>query len=107
LTAQELTQPYATDALAGDAGGRLRDDVYRDVNDRIREVCRAFGSRGPMQLFCECSRPSCLTPILLEPELYDAVRASEEGSIVVPAHASPSADIVARSQAYWVVKERS
>jgi hypothetical protein len=59
-----------------------------------------------MQLFCECARPSCLVPILVEPEFYDAVRGAETLTIVAPSHVRSSADVRRRSHDYWVVQER-
>ena len=106
LTAHELTQPYATSPPAGDRRDSVTGRVYRDVNERIREAWRSFDFQGPMQLFCECSRPSCLAPIEIEPERYDAVRTGETRWIVAPSHAPPEAHVITRSPECWVVEER-
>ena len=96
VTAQESTQPYAT----GESGERRRagaaDGIYRQVNERIRELWRSYDFGSPMQLFCECS----------EQDRYDVVRVFEGRSIVAPEHAPAGAHVVERLPEYWVVQEQ-
>ena len=106
VTAQESTQPYAT----GESGERRRagaaDGIYRQVNERIRELWRSYDFGSPMQLFCECSEPGCAAPLPVDQDRYDVVRVFEGRSIVAPEHAPAGAHVVERLPEYWVVQEQ-
>jgi hypothetical protein len=57
--------------------------VFREVNDRIREM---LDSAGPMEILCECIDTDCTATIILEREEYDRARSDPAHFLVVPGH---------------------
>jgi hypothetical protein len=85
--------------------------LYREVNERVKELNQAFDSLYPVgEWVCECANPGCVETIELTQEEYEAVRAGGEGTrfFVKPdeAHVVPEAeDVVERHERYWVVQK--
>jgi hypothetical protein len=60
--------------------------VFREVNDRIREVRGKFDLQGSTDFICECSREDCTEAVSLAPGEYEAVRSSPTLFVIVPGH---------------------
>jgi hypothetical protein len=60
--------------------------VFREVNDRIREVRARFALEGPTDFICECSREDCTETVSLTLDEYDGVRSSPMRFVIVPGH---------------------
>ena len=61
--------------------------LFREVNERIRDVSRRFGfAYGSYEFFCECTRPDCLLRVELPGDVYDEIVAGGQGYIVVAGH---------------------
>lgn len=60
--------------------------VFREVNDRIREVRKRFDLEGPTDFVCECSGESCTETVSLALDEYDGVRSSPTLFVIVPGH---------------------
>jgi hypothetical protein len=60
--------------------------VFREVNDRIREVRTRFALKGPIDFLCECSREDCTETVPLALDEYDGVRSSPTRFVIVPGH---------------------
>jgi hypothetical protein len=57
--------------------------LFREVNERIREV---LDSQGSTEFLCECSRDDCTETILLSLEEYDRIRSSPNHFVAEPGH---------------------
>ena len=68
--------------------------VFREVNDRIREVTQGLGIPDPIDFICECSREDCTETVALAVEEYDGVRSSPTLFVIVPGHETPQVEQV-------------
>ncbi|MDQ2911197.1 MAG: hypothetical protein M3R39_09315 [Actinomycetota bacterium] len=61
--------------------------LFREVNERIREVNEAFGL-GPSsyELVCECAHCDCMQRLQIPGEVYEKVRATADRYLVAPGH---------------------
>ena len=86
-----------------------RRPLYREVNDRIREVNASFGPSTPTYeiLLCECGRPDCSARLEVPADVYEVVRREGHRFLVAPGHEEPEAeDVVAGAPHYLVVAMR-
>lgn len=61
--------------------------LFREVNERIRDVSRRFGfASGTYEFFCECTRPECLLRVEVTGEHYDEVVADSRRYLVAAEH---------------------
>jgi hypothetical protein len=82
-----------------------RRSLFREVNERIRELNGAFGNvTGRHLLVCECGRLECTERMEVPAELYEEVRAEGHGFLVKPGHEeSGQAQVIAEGSTYCVV----
>jgi len=83
--------------------------LFREVNERIREVNASFESVAPINeiLLCECSRSECSARLEVPADVYEAVRSEGHRFVVAPGHEEPAAeDVVAGAPGYLVVAQR-
>ena len=82
--------------------------LYREVNERVREINEAFDALPVGDWICECANDECFETIEMTHEEYEAVRAGEKRFFVKPddAHLVPEAEVVVeRHDRYWVVEK--
>src|SRR5215218_4352214 len=80
----------ATDSRAARAG--RNQALYREVNERVREMNEAFDAFLPLgEWICECANEECFETIEMTHEEYEAVRAGGTRFFVKPddAHIVP------------------
>jgi hypothetical protein len=82
--------------------------LFREVNERIRELAAHYATIDPQQLelVCECSNESCvmLLPIALID--YENVRAHPARFVIYPGHEIPEVEkVVELTAAYEVVEK--
>ena len=90
-----------------------RDDarneaLFRQVNERVRDVSQAFAALDPtpVDFVCECGNQDCTEPIALRLHEYEAVRAEPTHFFVVPGHVIPEIErVVAEHNSYVVVEK--
>jgi hypothetical protein len=63
------------------------ENLFRTVNERLRERVRQLRVQGRTPLICECSNRDCLQVLELSEEEYAAVRSSPHRYAVLPGHA--------------------
>ena len=84
--------------------------LFRDVNERVREVNEAFGEYIPHgDWLCECADDACSERIALTHSEYEAVRADGSRFAVAPseAHVFPEVeDVTKQTDRYWIVEKR-
>jgi hypothetical protein len=80
--------------------------VFREVNDRIREVTQRFDVAGPTDFICECSREDCTETVSLAAEEYEGVRSSPTLFVIVPGHETPEVEQVVDTNARFMLVEK-
>src|SRR5215218_7509969 len=80
--------------------------LYREVNERVKELNEAFDALLPLgEWICECANESCFEKIEMTHEEYEAVRAGERRFFVKPDEATsfprPSSWSSATSATGW------
>ena len=86
------------------------ESLFREVNERIRELNSAFDSTDAGELadfVCECSLEGCRDYVQLELPEYESVRTVETRFIVSPGHVwTPDVEhTVEQHERYWVVEK--
>ena len=84
--------------------------LFREVNERIRELNEVFDSESASELtdfVCECSLEDCRDYVRLTLAEYRDVRADATRFLVAPGHvwAPDAEDAVTRHRRYWVVQK--
>jgi hypothetical protein len=84
--------------------------LFREVNERIRELNEAFVASDTGELtdfVCECSLEGCREYVRLTLQEYEGVRAEATRFVVAPGHVwSPGSERdVERHQRFWVVQK--
>lgn len=54
----------------------MRQELCRDVNERVSAISRAFGEGVPMTMVCECGRTGCEERLRITRIEYEALRES-------------------------------
>ncbi len=86
------------------------ESLFREVNERIRELNEAFDGSGPGKLadfVCECSREGCRDYVQLTLAEYAHVRGASARFLVAPGHLwTPEAESdVERAERFWIVEK--
>ena len=91
------------------ARGARTQSLFRDVNERVREINETFSSIIPQgDWICECADQSCSERIALTTEEYETVRSDPRRFAIAPRdeHLFPRIeDVVERNDRYWVVEK--
>jgi hypothetical protein len=81
--------------------------LFREVNERIRDVSVDRWDGSPIGFLCECDDPECVEVLDLAIADYDAIRSVPNRFILVRGHESPGVEgVVARSNGYLIVEKR-
>ena len=91
------------------ARGARTQCLFRDVNERVREINEAFGLALPLgDWVCECANDACTQRIALTHAEYEAVRADPRRFAVGPSdeHLNRRIErVVEQTERYWVVEK--
>lgn len=83
--------------------------LFREVNERVRELNEALPPEYHTTWTCECSNTRCLELVEMAAHEYEAVRAHSYRFLVYPdeAHVGPADEeqVVERHDRYWVVEK--
>jgi hypothetical protein len=71
--------------------------LFREVNERIKQVNVGLAIIEASDFLCECGDESCTQPISLSMAEYEAVRAESTHFAVVPGHVVPDVEQVLAS----------
>jgi hypothetical protein len=80
--------------------------LFRQVNERIREVSEALAVGQILEIFCECGRDDCTEKLSIMVAEYEAARSSPTRFIVRPGHQSNDVEEVTASQDGYVIVEK-
>ena len=78
--------------------------VYRDVNDRIRELDEALRDHGRIEVMCECGR-GCTERLEVPLDEYDRARREPTYFLVTAAHFAGEVDRVIEDHGVWLLVE--
>lgn len=85
----------------------LNEALFRDVNERIREISDTFGQKDSTYDFlCECSDPECAERVVLTASEYEFVRADSTRFVVAKGHAMPEIESIVDHAKDHVVVEK-
>ncbi len=78
--------------------------LFREVNERIRELAPADGHT---EFLCECGDASCVEPVTMSLAEYEAVRREGSRFFVRPGHEVPDIEaVIERAGGYTIVEKR-
>ncbi|MBA3734409.1 MAG: hypothetical protein H0W90_04295 [Actinobacteria bacterium] len=85
----------------------MNEALFRDVNERIREISDTFGQKDATYDFlCECSDPECAERVVLTSAEYEHVRAVSTRFVVAKGHAMPEIESVVEQAKDHVIVEK-
>jgi hypothetical protein len=86
----------------------LNEAVFREVNERIREVNERFeADPQPLDLICECDDTDCADRICMSAADYEQVRADSRQFAIVPGHSDATVEVViAHEKTYELVRKQ-
>lgn len=80
--------------------------LFREVNERVREVATTLGDDGRYEYFCECANKDCTFHVPLATSEYEAIRGDPQQFFVLPGHVTPEVEvIVLETASYTVVRK--
>jgi hypothetical protein len=80
--------------------------LFREVNERIREVNENGPSVAETEFVCECGDSECTVPVSLTQVEYEEVRREPTHFAVLPGHVVPDIEVVvARNDRFAVVRK--
>jgi len=84
------------------------ESLFREVNERIRELAERFETPpdGLVQFVCECSRLSCSEAVYLTAAEYAGARGGPAHFVVRPGHVDAERERVIRETGRYVVVEK-
>jgi hypothetical protein len=91
------------------ARGARTQSLFRDMNERVREINDAFSSAVPLgEWICECVDDACSKQVsVLLPE-YEEVRSNPRRFVIFPDESHLLSEIeavVQKDERYWVVEK--
>lgn len=87
----------------------LNEAVYREVNEKLRAVNEVFATiTDNFEIMCECGHATCDDRLSIAADAYEELRRDPVLFAIVPGHEIPDVeDVVAKTEAYVVVRKRS
>jgi hypothetical protein len=94
--------------VAKDDRRAKNEALFREANERIKEISSAFADLdpSPIQFVCECARAGCTEPLALTLDEYEAVREVGTYFFVVPGHQDPVRERVVEIHDSYVIVEK-
>lgn len=79
--------------------------VFREVNERIEDLQRAFAltEHEPLRIVCECDRLDCVEQLSMPVGAYEQLRGDSGCFVVVPGHQDPEVEAVVETTDDYVV----
>jgi hypothetical protein len=81
--------------------------LFRDVNERIKDINRDMGFDEGADFICECGDGECTAPITLKLLEYEDVRAYPTRFAIFPGHEIRDVDRVIEQNERFAVVEKS
>ena len=81
--------------------------LFREVNERVRDVATALGDDGSYEYFCECANKDCTFHLTLTLAEYEAIRSDPHQFFVLPGHTTPEVEVAVRETPTYVVVRKT
>jgi hypothetical protein len=81
--------------------------LFREVNERIRDVGAELEADEPTDFLCECGSESCTEPITLTLSEYEGVRQEATSFAIVPGHQVADLETVVSQNERFAVVEKN
>src|SRR5664279_4167012 len=101
-------QPTVGSPTVEDRNRRLAQNeaLFREVNERVRDIATKLGDDGGYEYFCECANKDCTYRISLRLADYEKIRSDARQFVVRPDHFTPEVEtLVLKTDAFWVVRK--
>src|SRR5262245_23963281 len=82
------------------------ETLFREVNERIKQVNVGLATAELTDFLCECGDESCTQPISLSMAEYEAVRSEPTHFAIVEGHVVPDVERVLVSNERYTVVEK-
>jgi hypothetical protein len=80
--------------------------LFREVNERVKEVQAGFGDPDATEFVCECADDGCATRIRVPLATYERVRSNPLHFLVLPGHERGDLEhVVERGEGFLVVEK--
>ena len=98
-----------SDSYSRDERAARNEDVFRDVNERLEGLAKAFERIAGIEsaFTCECADLHCLEHIALAVDEYEAVRRHPNRFVVLPGHVYADVEIVVSENDRFVVVDKT
>jgi hypothetical protein len=80
--------------------------LFRDVNERIKEINRDMGFEEAADFICECGDADCAAPITLTLREYEAVRAHPTRFAIFRSHEMMDVERIVEENERFAVVEK-
>ena len=77
--------------------------LFREVNERIREIGSQFLVPPPLELICECGDGACSERLEIGVKEYEVIRKSDDLFVVLPGHQPDGVESVRERGCGYVV----
>ena len=82
------------------------ETIFREVNERIKDVNLGFAADEPADFLCECGRADCTQPVGLTLAEYEEVRRDPTHFAVAPGHEFPDIErVLSQNERFGVVEK--
>lgn len=81
--------------------------LFREVNERIRDVNASFGLTSSYEILCECAGIECARRVRVPGAVFQAAAGETQQFVVAPGHDRPSERIVCSGPTYAVISNRT
>jgi hypothetical protein len=83
-----------------------QQSLFRDVNERIKDLAESFGITDEIEIICECGQAGCSERFALPVAEYERLRLIPTHFAILPRHEIPSVErIVEETDRYFVVEK--
>ena len=80
--------------------------LYRDVNERVRELNEQFGVDDQIEFVCECARLECTERLAMSMAEYEQIRANGARFVVAAGHEDPTIEhVVAGNERFFTIEK--
>ena len=85
----------------------LNEALFREVNERVRELDEDDGRNGFLTIVCECGAEECTAELEIERSAYGQLREDPALFAIARGHEAPDVeDVVEQNDQYDVVRKR-
>jgi hypothetical protein len=80
--------------------------LFREVNERIKEVNVEVAAAEPADFLCECGAEDCTQPVALTLTEYEGVRSDATHFAIVPGHEVPDVErVISQNERFAIVEK--